>query len=94
MKLSFLFAAALAGTAAAFRPQANAPLARTNAASPDVRPGAPLTKAEMVAIRSPFWNALQPEAEAKVDYIVDRDYTVALTLLCVGIGLAMFPPSE
>jgi NIMA (never in mitosis gene a)-related kinase len=95
---------AVVGTAGAFTPQPKTPLTKAvdkNVASShvDVRPGAPLTKAEMVAIRSPFWNAFggQQPAEvpgAKIDYVVDRDYTVALTLILVGIWLTMFHPSD
>lgn len=96
MKLSLLSTLAIAGTVGAFQ----TPLAKNNkvSSSPvDVRPGAPLTKADMVAIRSPFGNAFTshktPEA-ARIDYVVDRDYTVALTLMSVGIWLTMFHPSE
>ena len=101
MKLTlFLTLATATGMVGAFRPSSKAPLrqnANTNKVTPDVRPGAPLTKADMVAIRSPFWNAMGSQSkapEAKIDYVVDRDYTVALTLLCVGIWLTMFHPSE
>ena len=101
MKLTlFLTLATVAGTASAFRPSSKAPLrqnANKNKVTSDVRPGAPLTKADMVAIRSPFWNAMGSQSKApaaKIDYVVDRDYTVALTLLCVGIWLTMFHPSE
>jgi len=100
MKLSLLFAVALAGTARAFQPAPRTPLAqnaKNKAIIPDVRPGAPLTKADMVAIRSPFWNAFGSaplSSDAKIDYVVDRDYTVPLTLMCVGIWLTMFHPSD
>ena len=97
MKLSLLFTLIVAGTASAFQPSAKQPLANNKAGlSPDVR-APPLTKADMVAIRSPFWNAFSspaPSTQAKYDFVVDRDYTVALTLLCVGMGLTMFHPSE
>lgn len=95
MKLSLLSTLAIAGTVGAFQG-----LAKNNkvSSSPvDVRLGAPLTKADMVAIRSPFGNAFTshktPEA-ARIDYVVDRDYTVALTLMSVGIWLTMFHPSK
>lgn len=102
MKLpSSLFAVlTLAGTVGAFQGAPKEPLARKKGKDPaipaDVRPGTPLTKADMVAIRSPFWNALGADKspEAKIDYVVDRDYSVALTLLSVGIWLTLFPPSE
>lgn len=97
MKLSLLFTLIVAGTASAFQPSAKQPLANNKAGlSPDVR-APPLTKADMVAIRSPFWNAFSspaPSTQAKYDFVVDRDYTVALTLLCVGMGLTMFHPSD
>lgn len=97
MKLSLLFALTLAGTVGAFQPASKAlPLAKNkNAVSPAIRPGAPLTKADMVAIRNPFGNAFgAPKTGAKIDYVVERDYTVALTLMAVGIWLTMFHPSD
>jgi len=50
----------------------------------------------MVAIRNPFWSSFgSPKTpEAKIDYVVDRDYSVALTLILVGIWLTMFHPSD
>lgn len=104
MKLSLIVTLATIVTAGAFQPSSKTPLAgqhvknkASSLAPPDVRPGAPLTKADMVAIRSPFWNAFNSQnsaPEAKIDYVVDRDYTVALTLMLVGIWLTMFHPSD
>ena len=95
MKLPLTLTLIVAGTASAFQPSAKKPLAKNKAGlSPDIRVP-PLTKADMVAIRSPFWNAFgSSKPEAKYDFVVDRDYTVALTLLCVGIWLTMFHPSD
>jgi NIMA (never in mitosis gene a)-related kinase len=91
---------AMASSVGAFQQQPKAPLtqnAKKQAFYPSPRPGTPLTKADMVAIRSPFWNALNnPKAPLKgtVDYVVDRDYSVALTLICVGLWLTLLHPSE
>eukprot|EP00585_Thalassiosira_rotula_P005154 CAMPEP_0196160544 /NCGR_PEP_ID=MMETSP0910-20130528/46882_1 /TAXON_ID=49265 /ORGANISM="Thalassiosira rotula, Strain GSO102" /LENGTH=337 /DNA_ID=CAMNT_0041425481 /DNA_START=62 /DNA_END=1076 /DNA_ORIENTATION=+ len=103
MKLASLLALlALNGsTVDAFQPASKAPL-RQNAknkviASLDSRPskGAPLTEVGMVAI-NPFLNAFgtSKSPEAKIDYVVDRDYTVALTLIAVGMWLTLFHPSK
>ena len=60
----------------------------------------PRTKNEMVAIRSPFWNAFDQASSSSVrgistgDYVVDRDYSIASLLIIVGIWLSMFGPSE
>lgn len=57
----------------------------------------PVTRNDMVAIRSPFWDAFSSSNAKSIsagDYVVDRDYTVALTLILVGIWLTMFGPSD
>ena len=57
----------------------------------------PVTRNDMVAIRSPFWDAFSSSNAKSIsagDYVVDRDYTVALTLILVGIWLTMFGPSK
>lgn len=67
--------------------------------------GVPLTRTDMVAIRGPWDTAFggvigrsakaaASSDEAKIDYVVDRDYNVPLTLLLVGIWLTMFHPSD
>ena len=50
----------------------------------------------MVAIRNPFWQAFDGnDKELKSDeFIVDRDFSVASTLLAVGIWLTFFGPSK
>lgn len=91
---------AIAGAVGAFQPTPKAQVKNAKVkkiVSPEVRSGASPTKADMVAIRSPFWHAFDanvPKTEARIDYVVDRDYTVALTLLLVGIWLTMFHPSK
>lgn len=96
MKLSLLLSFTLAGAVGAFQPSFKAPPAQNaKNVSPKIR--SELTKADMVAIRSPFWNSVgspKTTPEAKYDFVVDRDYTVALTLICVGIWLTMFHPSD
>lgn len=97
-KLSLiLFSIATRSAVGAFQPQLRHN-SRNKVVPQDVRPGAPLTKADMVAIRNPFWNAFgsttSKTPEAKIDYVVDRDYSVALTLIVVGIWLTMFHPSK
>ena len=99
MKFSLIIALAIANTVGVFQSSSKSPLAhklKNKVVSQDVRPGAPLTKADMVAIRNPFWNAFgsTKTPEAKIDYVVDRDYSVALTLILVGIWLTMFHPSK
>jgi hypothetical protein len=99
MKLSLTFALAIAGTVGAFQPSSKSTLtlnSKNKVVTQPVRPGASLTKAAMVAIRNPFWSSFgSPKTpEAKIDYVVDRDYSVALTLILVGIWLTMFHPSK
>ena len=51
----------------------------------------------MVAIRSPFSRGAfysQDETADDVDFVVDRDFSVASTLLVVGLWLTLFGPSE
>jgi hypothetical protein len=50
----------------------------------------------MVAIRSPFWRAFDSnDKEVSSDeFIVDRDFSVATTLMAVGIWLTCFGPSK
>lgn len=104
MKLSVIFALAVAGSASAFQPSFKAPLTKppSTSTTPDIlrlgtnEVSAPLTVNEMVAIRNPFWGAFsvpkEPTIEAKIDYVVDRDYTVPLTLIVVGLWLSVFGP--
>jgi len=95
MKLSLLLSLTIVGSACAFQPSSNkAPSIKKKSTSPrtqDVK--------LQVAIRSPFRNVFN-SAEApprpmisKIDYVVDRDYSVALTLLLVGVWLSLFHPS-
>mmetsp|Transcript_30472 Transcript_30472/g.55937 ORF Transcript_30472/g.55937 Transcript_30472/m.55937 type:complete len:129 (-) Transcript_30472:1127-1513(-) len=102
MKVASLLLALLVltgSTVDAFQPASKAPLRQNakNKVSPDSRrtKGAPLTKVDMVAI-NPFLNAFgtSKTPEAKIDYVVDRDYTVALTLIAVGMWLTLFHPSK
>jgi len=101
MRLSLILPLAIAGAVGAFQPTPKAQVKNAKVkkiVSPEVRSGASPTKADMVAIRSPFWHAFDANVpktpEARIDYVVDRDYTVALTLLLVGIWLTMFHPSD
>ena len=105
MKLLLFISLAVAGTVGAFQPAPKVSIPNKNkfVSSRDdyVRStGTPLTKVDMVAIRTPFWNIFDGGIDNtrslnnNIDYVVDRDYTVALTLLCVGIGLALFHPSK
>lgn len=50
----------------------------------------------MVAIRSPFWNAFDSKGKelSSDEFIVDRDFSVATTLMAVGIWLTCFGPSK
>lgn len=101
MKLTLLFIVATAGSASvgAFQPAPKPTLAKNNVkqvnTSTGGSPPSPLTKSDMVAIRSPFGNSFPSTGDdANIDYVVDRDYGVALTLLCVGIWLSLFGPSK
>ena len=104
MKLGLFISLAIAGTVGAFQPASKVSVPKNKFVSSQdgyVRStGTPLTKADMVAIRTPFWNIFDGGIDTtrslnnNIDYVVDRDYTVALTLLCVGIGLALFHPSK
>lgn len=51
---------------------------------------------QMVAIRSPFWNAFDSKDKqlSSDEFIVDRDFSVATTLMAVGIWLTCFGPSK
>ena len=93
MKLSLFLSLTIAGTACAFQPSSNkAPsIKKSTSRTQDVKP-------LQVAIRSPFQNVFNSvEAPrpmiSKIDYVVDRDYGVALTLLLVGVWLSLFHPS-
>ena len=49
-----------------------------------------------VGIRSPYWhvfNRVEAPAKKGVGQVIDRDYTVASVLICVGLWLGMFGPS-
>lgn len=49
------------------------------------------------SIRSPYWqvfNRAEAPAQNGVGHVIDRDYTVASVLLCVGLWLGLFGPSE
>ncbi len=50
----------------------------------------------MVAIRSPFWNAFNSRDKelSSDEFIADRDFSVATTLMVVGIWLTCFGPSK
>lgn len=50
----------------------------------------------MVAIRSPFWHAFDSKEEGRSseEFIIDRDFSVATTLMAVGIWLTCFGPSK
>lgn len=48
------------------------------------------------SIRSPYWqvfNRAEAPAQNGVGHVIDRDYTVASVLLCVGLWLGLFGPS-
>jgi hypothetical protein len=95
MKLSSLIIAALATGTTAFQPTPQKTLQKTTGGNV-VQP-TPITRNDMVAIRSPFWHDIASPSNKGIssgDYIVDRDYTVALTLIVVGIWLTLFGPSE
>ena len=92
MKLSLLLSLTIVGSACAFQPSSNkAPsIKKSTSRTQDVK--------LQVAIRSPFQNVFNSvEAPrpmiSKIDYVVDRDYSVALTLLLVGEWLSLFHPS-
>lgn len=62
-----------------------------------MQPVGPITRNDMVAIRSPFWHDIVGTSAKGVtsgEYVVDRDYTVALTLIVVGLWLSLFGPSK
>ena len=89
---------AFATGTAAFQPAAKKALRKSGNSQTTAPPS--ITKNEMVAIRSPFWNAFDRGSSSSVrgistgDYVVDRDYSVASILIIVGIWLSMFGPSE
>ena len=96
-------AATISGMASAFTPSSKNKVASSNKnnviMSPNSRDnvGVSTTSNNMVSMSSPFWNmspsrSAAPAVASKT--IVDRDYTVAATLLMVGIMLGLFHPSE
>lgn len=96
-------AATISGMASAFTPSSKNKVASSNKnnviMSPNsrVHVGVSTTSNNMVSMSSPFWNmspsrSAAPAVASKT--IVDRDYTVAATLLMVGIMLGLFHPSE
>ena len=93
-------AATLAGAANAFTPSSKNKVASSNekkVMSPNsrVRVEVATTLNNMVSMSSPFWNTSPSRSAASSSKaIVDRDYTVAATLLMVGIMLGLFHPSE
>ncbi|KAL7466568.1 hypothetical protein ACHAXS_006872 [Conticribra weissflogii] len=93
MKLSSILVFVFVGAASAFQPSSKTQVNRVSSSTSEP----PLTKNEMVAIRSPFWNSFSSEKQApvaKYDFVVDRDYTVPLTLISVGLWLSLFGPSH
>jgi hypothetical protein len=89
--LSLLLSLTIAGSACAFQPTSNkAPsIKKSTSRTQDVKP-------LQVAIRSPFqnvFNSVEAPRPMISDYVVDRDYSVALTLLLVGVWLSLFHPS-
>lgn len=105
MKLVSLFLAlAGSGVAAAFLqptepPQLRQDLKRGKESKIDFLSGddpSKTTPLHMVAIRSPFWNALDSKEKqlSSDEFIVDRDFSVAATLMAVGIWLTCFGPSK
>ena len=92
--LALLLSLTIVGSAYAFQPSSNKTpsIKKSTSRTQDVK--------LQVAIRSPFRNVFN-SAEApprpmisKIDYVVDRDYGVALTLLLVGVWLSLFHPSK
>jgi hypothetical protein len=84
-------------TAAAFQPSAKKSFQKTGGSK--VRPVTPpITRNDMVAIRSPAsWNNFSGPSVKGIstgDYVVDRDYTVSFTLIAVGLWLTLFGPSD
>ena len=96
--LSPIIITAFATGTTAFQPAAKKALRKSGNSQTTAPPS--ITKNEMVAIRSPFWNAFDQGSSSSVrgistgDYVVDRDYSVASILIIVGIWLSMFGPSE
>ena len=109
MNLSLLAALATIGVATAFR-SSNAPQLQphlqheTNTNNVEFfslagakTPNYSSSLHNMVAIRSPFSRGAfysQDETADDVDFVVDRDFSVASTLLVVGLWLTLFGPSE
>ena len=97
MKFASIIITSLVAGTAAFQPTPKQNLLTKNSGS-SVQPVVPpVTRNDMVAIRSPFWDAFSSSTTKDIsasDYVVDRDYTVALTLILVGIWLTMFGPSK
>ena len=106
MKLSsLLFAFSAGGGAAAFLQSSNSPQLQHHLQhrESNVMVGflTPMPSSlHMVAIRSPFGHAFDSKVE-KVsnmklaeEFIVDRDFSVATTLMAVGIWLTCFGPSK
>ena len=94
MKLSLLLSLTIVGSACAFQPSSNkAPsIKKSTSRTQEVKP-------LQIAISSPFRNVFnsvetpQPMI-SKIDYVVERDYSVALILLLVGVWLSLFHPSK
>ncbi|KAL7512639.1 hypothetical protein ACHAXN_012699 [Cyclotella atomus] len=94
MKLSTIIIASFLSGSAAFQPAAKKTLQKSGGS---VQPVGPITRNDMVAIRSPFWHDIVGTSAKGVtsgEYVVDRDYTVALTLIVVGLWLSLFGPSD
>jgi hypothetical protein len=107
MKLSsLLLAFSASGGAAAFLQPSNSPQLqqhlqhRENNVDVGFLTPTPSSSLHMVAIRGPFWHAFDRKVDSKVktvsseEFIVDRDFSVATTLMAVGIWLTCFGPSK
>lgn len=106
MKLSSLiFALAGSGGAAAFLQPSKSPQLQSNLLRHEEKSNVAFLTGEvapksfslhMVAIRSPFWPAFDSndKAVSSDEFIVDRDFSVATTLMAVGIWLTCFGPSN
>ena len=95
MKLFSILVATIVAGSTAFQPAAKTAQKSINKAQ-SITP--PITRNEMVAT-NPYhdWNAFHSSNVKGIstgDYVVDRDYTVALTLVAVGTWLTFFGPSK
>lgn len=97
MKLSSLLFAISASGGAAFLQPSNSPQLQHREKINVGLVSQTSSSLHMVAIRSPFWDTFDNSKGKQVsseDFVVDRDFSVAATLMAVGIWLTFFGPGN